>query len=51
MQENWTQKWLGDEYPEIEKRAQHEGGEIHWGFDPALVNPTGAATRRLVKHQ
>ena len=26
-----VQKWLGEEYPKIEKQAKKENGEIHWG--------------------
>lgn len=33
-----VQAWLDDQYPEIEKRAKSEGGEIHWGDETALVN-------------
>ncbi len=32
------QAWLDEQYPEIEKRAKGEGGEIHWGDETALVN-------------
>jgi len=28
-----VQAWLDEQYPEIEKRAKAEGGEIHWGDD------------------
>lgn len=33
-----VQQWLKEEYPAIEQRAKNEGAEIHWGFDPAVVN-------------
>ena len=33
-----VQAWLDEQYPEIEKRARAEGGEIHWGDETALVN-------------
>lgn len=33
-----VQAWLDEAYPEIEKRAKAEGGEIHWGDETALVN-------------
>ena len=33
-----VQGWLNEQYPEIEKRAKAEGGEIHWGDETALVN-------------
>ena len=33
-----VQAWLSEEYPEIEKRAKSQGGEIHWGDETALVN-------------
>jgi transposase len=33
-----VQAWLDEQYPEIEKRAKSEGGEIHWGDETALVN-------------
>jgi transposase len=33
-----VQTWLNEQYPEIEKRAKAEGGEIHWGDETALVN-------------
>ena len=33
-----VQAWLNGQYPEIEKRAKAEGGEIHWGDETALVN-------------
>lgn len=33
-----VQAWLNEQYPEIEKRAKTEGGEIHWGDETALVN-------------
>lgn len=33
-----VQAWLNEQYPEIEKRAKAEGGEIHWGDETALVN-------------
>ncbi len=29
---------VNEEYPEIEKRAKSQGGEIHWGGETALVN-------------
>ncbi len=40
--EQWpdaVQAWLDEHYPEIEKRAKAEGGEIHWGDETALVKP------------
>ncbi len=33
-----VQKWLDDEYPAIEQRAQAEDAEIHWGDETAVVN-------------
>lgn len=33
-----VQKWLDEQYPQIEARAKTEGGEIHWGDETALVN-------------
>jgi transposase len=33
-----VQAWLEGEYPAIEERARHEGAEIHWGDETALVN-------------
>jgi transposase len=33
-----VQAWLDNEYPAIKQRAKSEGAEIHWGFDPAVVN-------------
>ena len=30
--------WLDEQYPEIEKRAKAEGGEIYWGDETALVS-------------
>jgi transposase len=33
-----VQAWLNEAYPEIEKKARAEGGEIHWGDETALVN-------------
>jgi len=30
--------WLEGEYPGIAERARHEGAEIHWGDETALVN-------------
>ena len=33
-----VQAWLDGEYPAIEERARHEGAEIHWGDETALVN-------------
>ena len=33
-----VQAWLDEQYPEIEKRAKAERGEIHWGDETALVN-------------
>jgi transposase len=33
-----VQKWLTEEYPDIEQRAKSEGAEIHWGDETALVN-------------
>ena len=31
-------QWLNEQYPEINRRAKAEGGEIHWGDETALVN-------------
>ena len=33
-----VQAWVDEQYPQIEKRARAEGGEIHWGDETALVN-------------
>jgi transposase len=33
-----VQAWIEGEYPAIEQRARHEGAEIHWGDETALVN-------------
>lgn len=33
-----VQAWLDEHYPEIERRAKAEEGEIHWGDETALVN-------------
>lgn len=33
-----VQKWLDEEYPEIEERAVAEGAEIHWGDETAVMN-------------
>jgi len=33
-----TQKWLGEEYPEIKKQAHKEGAEIWWGDETACVS-------------
>jgi len=33
-----VQKWLAEEYPDIEQRAKADGAEIHWGDETALVN-------------
>lgn len=33
-----VQKWLDEEYPEIEKRAVEEGAEIHWGDETSIMN-------------
>jgi transposase len=33
-----VQAWLEGDYPAIEQRARHEGAEIHWGDETALVN-------------
>ncbi len=33
-----VQAWLEGGYPGIEQRARHEGTEIHWGDETALVN-------------
>jgi transposase len=33
-----VQAWLNEQYPEIEKRAKAEGGQIHWADETALVN-------------
>jgi transposase len=31
-------QWLEHRYPEIAQRARHEGAEIHWGDETAVVN-------------
>ena len=33
-----VQAWLNEQYPEIQKRAKAEDGELHWGDETALVN-------------
>jgi transposase len=33
-----VKQWLDQQYPQIERRAKAEGGEIHWGDETALVN-------------
>jgi len=33
-----VQAWLDKDYPDIARRAQHEGAEIHWGDETALAN-------------
>lgn len=33
-----VQKWLKEEYPEIEKRAKKESAEIHWSDETAVQN-------------
>ena len=33
-----VQAWLEGQYSAIEQRARHEGAEIHWGDETALVN-------------
>ena len=33
-----VQKWLDEEYPEIESRAREEGAEIHWGDETSIMN-------------
>ena len=33
-----VRQWLNEQYPEINRRAKAEGGEIHWGDETALVN-------------
>lgn len=33
-----VQDWLDNRYPGIAKRAKHEGAEVHWGDETALVN-------------
>ena len=33
-----VQAWLEGQYRAIEQRARHEGAEIHWGDESALVN-------------
>ena len=40
-------EWLETKYPEIEKRAEQEGGEIQWGMRRGSVRraSTVAATR------
>lgn len=36
------QRWLKSEYPKIERRAQAEGGEIHWGDETGLRSDSHA---------
>lgn len=38
QQSEAVRAWIDERYPEIEKRAKSEGGEIHWGDETALVN-------------
>ena len=33
-----VQRWLDEEYPKIQKRAQQEHGEIHWGDETSFRN-------------
>lgn len=33
-----VETWLGQEYPEIQKRAKTEDAEIHWGDETGLCN-------------
>ena len=33
-----VKEWLGSEYPLIAKRAQDEGGEIHWADETTVAN-------------
>lgn len=33
-----VQKWLNEEYPEIEKQAKAEDAEIHWGDETGVKN-------------
>jgi transposase len=33
-----VQAWLDKDYPDIARRAQQEGAEIHWGDETALAN-------------
>ena len=33
-----VQKWLNEEYPEIERKAHEEGAEIHWGDETGVCN-------------
>jgi transposase len=33
-----VKQWLDQQYPQIERRAKAEGGEIDWGDETALVN-------------
>jgi len=33
-----VQKWLDEEYPEIERKAKEEGAEIHWGDETGMCN-------------
>jgi transposase len=33
-----VQKWLNEEYPEIEKQAKEQGAEIHWGDETGVKN-------------
>lgn len=35
--------WLDEQYPIMEKQAQAEGGEVHWGDEIALVNTDATA--------
>ena len=33
-----VKQWLDDEYPQLEKRAKAEGGEIYWGDETGVSN-------------
>jgi len=33
-----VQKWLDEEYPEIERNAKEENAEIHWGDETGMCN-------------
>jgi transposase len=33
-----VQKWLNEQYPQIEERAAAEGAEIHWGDETSVMN-------------
>src|SRR5262249_27529302 len=45
-----VQQWLEQKYPEIERRAAQEGGEIHWG-DETGVRSTCQHGRRFARPQ